>query len=126
MQRNWRVNSAAYRIALGDVAGARESGRAGLRLARQARSELFLATALQHLALVAALAGDTRRGARLLGYVDAKYSELGMKREITEQWGHDKLLAMLHETISEDEIKTLATEGAAWLEDHAIEEALEV
>lgn len=49
-----------------------------------------------------------------------------MKREITEQWGHDKLLAMLHETISEDEIKTLATEGAAWLEDHAIEEALEV
>jgi predicted ATPase/class 3 adenylate cyclase len=123
---NWRVNSAAYRIALGDVTGARESGRAGLRLARQARSELFLATALQHLALVAALAGDTRRGARLLGYVDAKYSELGMKREITEQWGHDKLLAVLRETISEDEIKNLAAEGAAWLEDHAIEEALEV
>jgi predicted ATPase/class 3 adenylate cyclase len=123
---NWRVNSAAYRIALGDVTGARESGRAGLRLARQARSDLFLATALQHLALVAALAGDTRRGARLLGYVDAKYGELGMKREITEQWGHDKLLAMLRETIGEDEIKKLAAEGAAWLEDHAIDEALKV
>ena len=123
---NWRVNSAAYRIALGDVTGARESGRAGLRLARQARSELFLATALQHLALVAALAGDTHRAAQLLGYVDAKYDELGMKREITEQWGHDKLVATLRETIGEDEIKQLAAEGAAWLEDHAIEEALEV
>ena len=123
---NWRVNSAAYCIALGDVAGARESGRAGLRLAQQARSELFLATSLQHLALVSALDGDTHRAARLLGYVDTKYRELGLTREITEQWGHDKLVATLRETLGDDEVKNLAAEGSAWLEDHAIEEALNV
>ena len=51
--------------------------------------------ALQHLALLSALGGDARRGAQLLGYVDAQYSALGMQREPTEQWGYDKLLAGL-------------------------------
>jgi predicted ATPase/transcriptional regulator with XRE-family HTH domain len=119
-------NSAAYRIALGDVTAARDSAREGLRVARQARVEVCLAVALQHLALLAALGGDARRGAQLRGYIDAQYTALGMQREPTEQWGFDKLMAVLHEMLSADEIAQLAEGGAAWSEDQAAEEALKV
>jgi tetratricopeptide (TPR) repeat protein len=79
-------NIAAYRIALGDLAGAPDSAREGLRVARQARNEQSITVALQHLAALAGLGGDARRGAQLLGYVDAQYGVLGMQREPTEQW----------------------------------------
>ncbi len=120
------ANSAAYRIALGDVVGAREAARAGLYLARQIQSEFRLAHAFQHLALIVALRGDGRCGAQLLGYVDARYDQLRLKRESTEQWGYDKLLATLREALSEREIDKLAAEGATWSEDQAIDEALKV
>jgi len=119
-------NSAAYRIALGDFTGARESAREGLRVAREGRVELLVAIGLQHLALLAALGADARRGAQLLGYADAQYVALGVLREPTELWGYDKLMASLRETLSEDEIATLAAEGAVWSEDRAVAEALKV
>ncbi|MBV8149445.1 MAG: adenylate cyclase, partial [Candidatus Eremiobacteraeota bacterium] len=111
---------------LGDLTGARDSAREGLRVARQARFEPGIAITLQHLALLAGLGGDARRGAQLLGYVDAQYTELGMQREPTEQWGYDKLMTALRETLSADEIAQLAAGGAAWSEDQAVEEALNV
>jgi hypothetical protein len=95
-----------------------------LRIARQERVELTIAIALQHLALLAALGGDGRRAALLLGYVDARYAGEGAQREYTEQWGYDKLLAALRETLSEDEIASLLAEGATWSEDRAVETAL--
>ena len=119
-------NIAAYRIALDNLEEARESARDGLRFARQVQDESDIVVALQHLALLAALGGDPRRGAQLLGYVDAQYDQLGMQREPTEQWGYDKLLTPLRESLSNDEIAKLAAEGAAWLEDQAVEEALKV
>jgi hypothetical protein len=120
------TNGAAYRVALGELAGARESARNGLRVACQGRGELLIAAALQHLALLAAIGGDVRCGAPLLGYVDAQYTALGQQREPTEQWGYDKLMSALRETLSEDEIATLGAEGASWSEDQAVEEALKV
>ena len=86
----------------------------------------MIPVALQHLALLAAVAGDGRRGATLLGYADARFLEMGYKREFTEQWCYDKLLVGLRETLSEGEIAQLAAEGAAWSEDRAVEEALQV
>ncbi len=118
-------NAAAYRIALDDLAGAHESAREGLRVARKARRELDIAIALQHLALLAGLGGESRRAAALLGYVDARYAELGLKREFTEQWGYDKLLVTVRETLREDELAPLLAEGATWSEDQAVEEALQ-
>jgi tetratricopeptide (TPR) repeat protein len=120
------TNSAAYRIALGQLAEARDSARKGLHVARQARNELDIANALQHLGLIVGLGGDARRGAQLLGYTDARYTALGAQREPTEQWGYDKLMAALRETLSADEIAALGAEGAAWSEDQAVEEALKV
>ena len=82
----WHQNSAAYNIALHDFAAARESAREGLRLARRVGRELYLTTtALQNLALLAALSGDTRSGAKLLGYVDVQYGKFDWKRDHTEQ-----------------------------------------
>jgi predicted ATPase len=123
---NGHINCAAYRIALGDFSAARDSACEGLRLAREARHELNIATVLQHLALLAALAGDARRAAHLLGYVDAQHSQLGAQRQTTEQWGYDKLMTALRETLSTGEIAHLAAEGASWSEDLAVEEALKV
>jgi predicted ATPase len=120
------VNIAAYRIALGDLSGARESAREGLRLGRQARFEPLIATALQHLAVLAGLGGDARRAALLRGYVDSQLAALGVQRQPTEQHGYDQLMTALRDALSEDEIATLAAEGAAWSEDRAVEEALKV
>jgi hypothetical protein len=117
-------NSAAYRIALDDFTGARESGREGLCFALRARGELQIATALQHIALLAGLGGEPWLGARLLGYVNAQFATLGYAREPTEQWSYDKLMDALRETLSADEIARLAADGAAWSEDQAVEGAL--
>ncbi|HKE36971.1 MAG TPA: tetratricopeptide repeat protein, partial [Candidatus Baltobacteraceae bacterium] len=120
------ANITAYRIALSDLVGARAAACEGLRLARKVRHEPLIAITLQHLAVLAALDGDARRAARLLGYVDAQNTALGLQREPTEQWGYDKIMTALRETLSEDEITTLAAEGTAWSEDQAAAEALQV
>jgi predicted ATPase/class 3 adenylate cyclase len=119
-------NCAVYRVAVGDLTGARESAREGLRWARQAGAGLYIAVALQDLAVLSELGGDQQRSARLLGYVNAEYRALGAERESTEKWGYDKLMAALREKLSEDEITKLAAEGATWSEDQAVEEALKV
>jgi predicted ATPase len=120
------TNIAAYRIAVGDLPGARDSACAGLRVVRQARHEQLIAIVLQHFAVLAGLGSDARRGAQLLGYVDAQFTSLRLQRGPTEQWGYDKLIAALREKLSADEIATLGAEGATWSEDRAVEEALKV
>jgi hypothetical protein len=120
------VNNTAYRIALDDFTGARDTAREALRVARQSGGGQIIAVALLHFATLATLGGDPRRAAQLLGYVDARYAEVGMQREPTERWSYDTLMASLRETLSADEISTFGTEGAAWSEDRAVEEALKV
>ncbi|MFY9718853.1 MAG: helix-turn-helix domain-containing protein, partial [Candidatus Cybelea sp.] len=68
----WLGNAAEYRIALGDLAGARLEAREAIRLTHQ-KSWLHTAIAIQLLATIAALDGNPRRGARLRGYVDASF-----------------------------------------------------
>jgi predicted ATPase/class 3 adenylate cyclase len=121
---NSYLNTAAYRIALGDVAEAHGAAREGLRWARQAQHALRMAIALQHIALLLALRGEVNDAARLIGYVNLQYKEFGNEREATEKWGYEKLTAALHDQLSDVEIEKLAAEGAAWSEDRAVEEAL--
>jgi tetratricopeptide (TPR) repeat protein len=120
------LNMAAYRIALGDVNGAREAAREGLRWARQAQDAIGLAIASQHVALLLGMRGEVKDAARLLGYVNVQYKEHGSERQATEKWGYEKLMAALHEHLSEAEIEKLAAEGAAWSEDQVAAEALKV
>jgi predicted ATPase/class 3 adenylate cyclase len=120
------TNIAVYRVGAGDLDGAREAAREGLRLARQVQRALTIATALQHLALLLALRGEANVAARLICYVNVQYKELGIERAAAEKWGYEKLMAALHEQLSDTQIEKLAAEGAAWSEDQAVEEALKV
>ena len=120
------INIAAYRIALGDVDGARKGVREGLRLGRKTQYKQAIAIALQHCALLGALCGQMHNAARLIGYVNVQYREAGSEREFTEKWGYEKLLGALRGQLSDTEREKLAAEGAAWSEDQAIEEALKV
>jgi tetratricopeptide (TPR) repeat protein len=120
----YRSNSAAYRIALGDIDGALALAREGLTFARRAQAPFLIAYVLQHLALIMALRGETQGAARLLGHIDVQLKELGWEREPTEQWGYEKLMAALREHLSAAEIEKLAAEGATWPEDKAAEETL--
>jgi predicted ATPase/class 3 adenylate cyclase len=117
-------NIAAYRIALGDEQGARVSAREGLRCARDAQYSAGATTALLHFALLGSSCGQARDSARLIGYVDEQYENLGMHRESTEKWSYERLIAALHEQLSGIEIEKLAVEGAAWSEDQAIQQAM--
>lgn len=119
----WHANSAVYRIALGDLTGALDSAREALRISQQVQYGFTIGPIAQHFALLASLFGDTRSGAQLLGFVDGRYTELGMQRELTEKWGYDKLMAALRDALSEEEIKALTAEGATWSDDMAIEAA---
>jgi predicted ATPase/DNA-binding CsgD family transcriptional regulator len=120
------VNIAAYRIPLGDVDGARTAAREGLRWFRQGQHALGIAIALQNFASLGAAGGQAHSAARLIGYVNARYTELGSEREYTEKWSYEKLVTVLQEQLSDGERERLAAEGAAWSEDQAIEEALKV
>jgi predicted ATPase/DNA-binding CsgD family transcriptional regulator len=120
------VNIAAYSIPLGDVDGARKAAREGLRWFRQGQHALGIAIALQNFASLAAVRGQARDAARLVGYVSAKYLEIGSEREYTEKWSYEKLVASLQRQLSDAEREKLAAEGATWSEDQAIEEALKV
>jgi tetratricopeptide (TPR) repeat protein len=120
-----RAAEAAYRIALGDIPGARSAAREALRLARGAFA-LPTTWAMQHLATIAALGSDPRRGARLRGYVDASYRNIGCEPEMTEQHTYDILLTALREKLTDAEIESLAAEGAQLSEDQAVAEALAV
>jgi predicted ATPase/class 3 adenylate cyclase len=118
------INSAAYRMALGDVDGARTSAREGLRLSRSCQNAQCIAIALQYLALHAARVGQPQAAAKLLGFVTWKFQELRLEREPTEKWGYETLVSALGEHLSEAEIEKLGAEGAVWSEDQAVEEAL--
>ena len=117
------VNSAAYCIALDDLAGAHAAACDVLRLGRGAYVQRFM-VAIQHLATVAARTGDSRRGARLRGYVDAWYRSEGCERDPTEQRTYEILMTALREKLSDAEIEKLAAEGAQLAEDQAVAEAL--
>lgn len=118
-------NGAAYRIALGDITGARVAALGALQHARGVFA-LNVTISIQHLATVAICNGDVRRGGRLLGYVDARFLNEHYARESTEQRAYELVLTALREQLSDSEIEGLAAEGARLSEDQAIAEALAV
>ncbi len=123
---NALTNLTAYRLALGQIEEARASGREAIQLGRGVQETLLNAYAMQHLALIRAQHGGARDAARLLGYVDETIRKAEFKREPTEKWSYEKLMGVLREHLSDDEVKALAAEGAGWTEDQAVAEALTI
>jgi hypothetical protein len=95
-------------------------------LALRIRSPTKGVVPLQHFALVGALCDDLNDAARLIGFVDARFSVLSYEREYTEHWCFEKLMAALRERLTDPEIERLTAEGAPWTEDRAVQNALTV
>jgi predicted ATPase/transcriptional regulator with XRE-family HTH domain/Tfp pilus assembly protein PilF len=119
------ANLTAYRLARGDMEGARANGREALLLSREA-PPLEITIAIQHLATVAARSGDAASAARLCGYVDAWYRNEGCQRELTEQRSYELLRAALHEKLGDGELAVFTEQGARFSEEQAVAKALAV
>jgi hypothetical protein len=114
---------AGTRLVLGKIDAAEAAARTALEFSRF-DSPVDTFGPIQHLATVAALRGRPHTAARLLGFVNAKMSELQRIRTHFHCAGHDILMASLREQLSADAIEKLVAEGAAMDFDRAVDEAL--
>lgn len=125
-------NAAAYLIALERYDEARELAREALALAARHENAVLVATALQHLAACAALRRaheeptDGARAARLIGFVDARLTELENQREYTEQQEYDRAIAALQNAIGASELERFVAEGRTWPAERAMAEGLAI
>ena len=108
------VNLAGYFAAVDDLANAVASSREsiGIHAARRAGPRPRR-DGDRALGLAIALRGDPARAAILEGYADAAFSRHGFEREFTETTTHDRLAALLCESLAADELTLAITEGAA-------------
>jgi len=123
-------NLAAFLVASGSFVAALERAKEALRLGSEARVEIDVAFALQHIAAAAALRpprdttlDDERRAARILGFVDERLAELDVSREETEQTLYDATVLALGAALSEGECASLLAEGSNFGEDRVLAEA---
>jgi hypothetical protein len=114
-------------VARGEMEKAREAALQSLHYALEIHADVLdIAIALQFLALLAALQQKVPEAARLISYVNMQFKERGIERGFVGQWVYDRIMAALHEQLSDVEIDGLALESAAWSEDRAVTEALKV
>ncbi len=87
----------------------------------------YVAWALHHLARVAAERSQFGRSARILGYLDRWYEENSdFRPEANEQASYDHAYSLLADSLAAPERARLMADGAAWTEDEAVAEALNV
>ena len=111
---NMLLNLAGYLAAVDDVPGARDNAREVIRnLAPFEPDGLYVAFALEHLALALALGGDLERAAKLAARAEASRQENRFEREFTETTSHERLIALLHVRLAPEERERLLAEGAA-------------
>jgi predicted ATPase len=119
-----RGNLAAYLLATDRIGEAKLEALGGLREARALGWRAAVVRIVEHLALVAALAGNVDGAARLLGYTVAFYAAGAGSREFTELATYDRLVAELGRALPEKRIAALTDEGGAWSEDEAVDAAI--
>jgi predicted ATPase len=121
-------NMAVYLTTLGRSDEARNCAREALRMARDAQHDVGVAIALQHLNAIAAIRASDydsyARAARLLGYVDMRFTALNILREHTEHQEYEQIVAALREAIAPDALAKLTEEGRRWTADQALAEAM--
>jgi|HubBroStandDraft_1064217.scaffolds.fasta_scaffold00046_52 predicted ATPase/DNA-binding winged helix-turn-helix (wHTH) protein len=114
------INLASYLTLRGDHAEARTHAEAALpRLIQDGGHWQRLG--LQVLALHAALAGQHAFAAQLIGWVDADYVRTDEIREPTEQALRERLAGILAASLTPDDIRVWAAEGARWSPEYAVE-----
>lgn len=86
--------------------------------------ELNAVKAIQHLAMLAVLTEDPRRGALLRGYAEACYGKTGIQRERSDLAAYETFMSALRKKLDDIEIEALSAEGARFSEDEAVAAAL--
>ena len=121
-------NMAAYLVALDCFDDARAYASQAVDAARDVRSPVLAAFALQHVAAIAALqsvpdeasaARKLEQAAMLLGFVEARLKALGARRDYTERQENERVLTALRRAFG-DRVDQLMTIGAEWGEDAAV------
>jgi tetratricopeptide (TPR) repeat protein len=115
-------NASVYLMALQRFDEAREYANEALRLGLESGNNMRAIWAMQHLAV---LDEDHVRAAHLLGFVDERLSQSGVRREFTERYSYERLRKTL-ETALGERLDELVAEGRTWSEDRAFAEALEI
>ncbi len=119
------TNFAGYLAAADEFSEASAIARDVIReLAPREPTATSIAIALEPLALALAIGGDLARAATLEGYADAAGRAQGYEREFTEKTTHDRLMALLAERLTPDELPRRLAEGAALSPEDAVALAL--
>ncbi|HXW77564.1 MAG TPA: tetratricopeptide repeat protein, partial [Candidatus Eremiobacteraceae bacterium] len=119
-------NIALNLIVLGDVPGARDSGRAGLNRAIAIREEHFIADSVATMACVAARSDHIALAARLFGFWRHHCEAAGFHHKLQTHTSGQWLTKWLGESLEGAERERLMAEGAAWSQQRAIDEALAI
>ena len=125
-------NASAYLLALGRPVEAVRDASEALALSTQCGISIGAYLAMQRLAASAALhpehCGDAVKpqltSTRLLGFVSARFNDLGYMREFTELREYDAALAALTLTLENDALETIMLEGQLWSDERAQKEAM--
>jgi predicted ATPase len=114
-------NLAGYLVAAGALDEAVEAARESL--AQLVKSELDYSSvgiSIEHVALVWALRGNLARAATLEGYTGAAFLRIGFEREFTETVTYDRLVKLLREGLTVQELARLNAEGVALTREAAV------
>ena len=117
---------ASYRLAEGDIARARPIVRERLAAARLMALPHEVAANLERLALIAAEDGSLAVAGRLFGHVRFRHAQRGILRSFGSQAVHDRLLAILRQHLTPDELECMAACGANLGEEEMVTEALAI
>jgi predicted ATPase/DNA-binding XRE family transcriptional regulator len=118
-------NVCSYRIALGEIAGAKVAARRLLGLAR-GQHAMLLIVVLEHVATIAAVEGRSAAAGRLRGYAEGLGRRIGYEREATEEHCYAIGTRALLTQCREDELRIWMAEGGRLSEQSAVEIALTV
>jgi predicted ATPase/class 3 adenylate cyclase len=120
------ANLAGYLIAVDDLLEAAAAAREAVALrAAQDPDHAYVASGLEHIALICALGGDLERAARLEAYADVALRRHGLEREYTETATHDRLTGLLRAGLTPEHLRRSNAAGEALPPEAAIALALE-
>jgi hypothetical protein len=117
---------AGISLVAGDADVARQHARSALDLLRSDRHPLYLTAAIGLLGHVATLRGNPQRGARLFGYVENAWRLIALSQSEIYGQANEHHMRALTEALGPGELAQLRAEGAAFSEDRAISEAMEI
>ncbi|SDE24545.1 ATP-binding protein [Belnapia rosea] len=117
---------ASYRLAEGDIAGARPIVAERLAAARLMGLPHEMVANLERLALIAAMEGSFATAGRLFGYVQFCHAQRGILRSFGSEAVHDRLQAVLRQSLTPDELEQMAAYGAKLGEEEMVAEAFAI